>query len=241
MSSKLRAKYGYSIGFIRPDLAFVDQTSEYIINEEMVDDTSNIHLLHKSDISIERSEASIRYFMKEIPENDEKVEQFLENLNQLIYDGALWFDPGITREIDGIQVSITRRVIPGSSRILYEISSSTGINLYDYQNLKLEAMINPAIKSIVDAIDEMWPQDTKSTESQATPDIPFKTESPEAYWYKLCSSLTKKIFDTTLRIYNNIISYLVNTKNNLRRKFNDRFRSKPTIEESVKEQDITDV
>jgi hypothetical protein len=118
------------------------------------------------------------------PKHDAKVEALFNRLNDDLLDGKLTFAPGVTREIDGVKVSVTKKFIPQIQKDVFDTNlfSETFGTLYPYQAICEKAKADKKFQIAKDIIDELWPQPQPQPQPQPNP--PPKTKRTEPDWLR---------------------------------------------------------
>ena len=165
-------QYGVNIGYISQGIAVLDQSSEYIVRESATEDGEHvIHFLHINDLKIEKQGNIIQHEMLEFPENDQLVEEMLAKINEAILNGEIWFDPGVTREIDGKPITITLKIFPNAKEPWFDIpvlNNKTGY-LYSHSQVIEKAKTDPFFTAALEIIKDVWPDIMEARDSEQPP------------------------------------------------------------------------
>lgn len=193
LSAKVKKHLGINIGYIHPKAAFMDDKSEFIIREPINED-DELQVIHKNDLMIQQQGNIMTHEVVEFPQHDDQVEELFDKIDEAILDGTITFDPGVTKTINNIEMSVTQRDLTEYiGKIVYELPIVTPQgNLYTYTAICQMAEYDERFKVAKQIIDEVWPEESerqlrKNVAEQAdVPAVkPAETYQPSKLWKKL--------------------------------------------------------
>lgn len=162
LAGKIQDQYGLIIGYSNPTLpAPPMQDADFIIFENP--DFEDLHCFHKDDIKTQPMGPYMVRVLPREPEHDEKVEELIARINEDLLDGKIWFDPGVVRNIDGVEVSVTKKTFPGTTEDVFETNIFTekyGV-VYSYELISEAALVDKRFRIAKDIIDDTWPRPEK--------------------------------------------------------------------------------
>ena len=173
LAGQIQSQYGLIIGYSNPALpAPAMRDADFIIFENP--DFPDLHCFHRDDIKEKPLGPYIVRVLPTQPEHDIKVEELIERINTDIFDGKIWFDPGIVREVDGLKISVTKKSFPGTSEDIFDTNIFTHKygTIYTYEFITEAALQDKRFRIAKDIIDELWPRPEKKPE---TSDSELKT------------------------------------------------------------------
>ena len=163
LAGAIQEKYGFLIGYVNPGMPLpMEANVDFIIYENNEMDHP-LMCFHKNDMVTKPMGPYITRVIVEDPEHDEKVQGLFDRLNQDLLNGIISFDPGVTRVIDDMTISVTKKRFPGINEDLFDtnIMSNMGghaINVYPYAFICAHATHDKKFSLVKGIIDEMWPQ-----------------------------------------------------------------------------------
>jgi hypothetical protein len=162
LSGQIQDKYGIIIGYSNPALRpSPTMDADFIIFESP--DVKELVCYYKDDIKTQPLGPYMVRVLPNNPEHDEKVEGLLSRINGDILDGKIWFDPGVEREVDGLKISVTKKVFPGTSQDVFDINVFTERygTVYTYEFITEAALKDKRFRIAKDIIDDVWPRPKK--------------------------------------------------------------------------------
>lgn len=165
LQARLVDKLDIKIGYAHPNVTILPDNVDFIICESESADDDEIQLIHKNDLIVEWiDEATIRILAEEEPKHDQIVEEFLNRIDGWVTDGTLWFDPSVTRKVDGLTVSVTKKHGISEQDAVYDtnLHSPGSGTLYRYGQIAFAAKLDRRFRALKKVIDETWPQDKLS-------------------------------------------------------------------------------
>jgi hypothetical protein len=160
LSGQIQQHYGFNIGYLNPAIPMpMDPSIDFLIFESPAED-EELQCFHKDDIVDQaRGPVMVRTINSD-PEHDSKVEELFARLNNDVLNGLLIFDPGVTREVDGVTVSVTKKFIPQIQKDVFDTNLfSEGFgSVYPYEVICDKAKVDKKFQIAKDIIDELWPQ-----------------------------------------------------------------------------------
>lgn len=169
LTIQIQQHYGFNIGYLNPTINLpMDPSVDFLIFENPAEGEDTLQCFHRDDLQ-DRIQGNIvvRTISSE-PEHDAKVEELFKRLNDDLFAGVLSFDPGVTREVDGVVVSVTKKEFPNISMNVFETNIFTekfGV-VYTYPIICEHAKIDKKFKIAKDIIDELWPQSEPKPEPE---------------------------------------------------------------------------
>lgn len=162
LASKVQDQYGIIIGYSNPAFTTPEHDADFIIFEDPR--FEDLHCFHKDDIKTQAMGPLMVRVLPREPEHDDKVEALLERLNEDLLEGKIWFDPGIVREIDGLEISVTKKNFPGTDEDIFDTNIFTEKygTVYTYEFIVEAAHMDKRFKIAKDIIDETWPRPVKA-------------------------------------------------------------------------------
>ncbi len=168
---QIQEKYGLILAYSDPTLPTPPLNyADFIIIKNIDDD---LHCFYKDDVQISSlGPHAVRVTLAE-PEHDEKVEKLIDRINNDILDGKLWFDPGVIRIVDELEISVTKKSFPGVDEDVFETNIMTDQygTVYPYKFIASHANNDKRFRIAKDIIDEVWPR-TKKPEPRLQNDTP---------------------------------------------------------------------
>ena len=163
LQARLVEKMNVIICYSHPHMTIIPENVEYVICESEDADDDDIQLLHKEDLKIDwLDENTISVSPGETPRNDHLVEKLLNAINAGLVDGVLWFDPGITRTVDGMTIRVTKKSFNESvdkdSVFDTNIAGPNMTTMYKYSQICLAAKMDRRFKALKTIIDSNWPE-----------------------------------------------------------------------------------
>jgi hypothetical protein len=169
LAGQIQDKYGLIIGYSNPTLPSPPmQDADFIIFENP--DFEDLHCFHKDDIKTQPMGPYMVRVLPREPEHDEKVENLIGRINTDLLDGVIWFDPGVVRVVDGLEVSVTKKTFPGSTEEIFETNIFTekyGV-VYNYEVITEAARVDRRFRIVKDIIDDTWPRPEKIEPKEPT-------------------------------------------------------------------------
>ena len=165
LQARLFSKLDIKIGYSHPGVTIIPDDVDFIIcephyeNDEQEDDIS---LVHKDDLIVEWvDDSTMKIFANAEPQHDNKVEDFVNNIYGWLTDGTLWFDPSITCEVDGITVSVTKKLGISDQDPVYNtnLNNSGHGAVYRYGQIAFAAKLDKRFRALKKVIDKTWPKD----------------------------------------------------------------------------------
>jgi len=182
LSGQIQQHYGFNIGYLNPSMPMpMDPGVDFLIFENPEEE--GLQCFHRDDIVDQPRGPVIIRTISYDPKHDAKVEALFNRLNDDLLDGKLTFAPGVTREIDGVKVSVTKKFIPQIQKDVFDTNlfSETFGTLYPYQAICEKAKADKKFQIAKDIIDELWPQ--PQPQPQPNPPQP-KTKRTEPDWLR---------------------------------------------------------
>lgn len=198
ISAKVKKHLGVNIGYIHPKAAFMNEQSEFIIREPISED-DELQIIHKNDLMVERQGNIMTHEVVEFPQHDDQVEELFDKIDEAILEGIITFDPGVTKTIDDIEMSVTQRDLREHiGKVVYELPIVTPQgNLYTYTAISHFAETDDRFKAAKHIIDEVWPEESERqfrenvAEQADTPAVkPAKSYRSSKLWQKLFNWLS---------------------------------------------------
>lgn len=159
LSNQIQDQYGLIIGYSNPAVpAPPMRDADFIIFEHP--DHEDLHCFHKDDIQTRPLGPYMVRVLPSEPEHDQKVEDLIARINDDLLEGKIWFDPGVEREVEGLTISVTKRVLPGTTEEIFETNIFTekyGV-VYTYEFITEAALHDKRFRIAKDIIDEVWPR-----------------------------------------------------------------------------------
>lgn len=169
LAGQIQEQYGFVVGYTNPNLpnlGFPDADFVIYDNPELED----LHCFYKDDIQVKAVGPYKVKVLPAEPEFDEKVEELLAQINEDLLSGKIWFDPGVTREVDGVKVTVTKRSYPNMPDVFETNIYSQGYGMvYAYKFINDNAPFDARFKIAKDIIDEFWPQPEVKTVKTKNP------------------------------------------------------------------------
>jgi len=174
--AKISEKLGISIGYIHPNAAFLSDNNEFIIRESPDRDDEEIQLVHISDLKLQRNGNILVHRINDEPQGDEKVQEMLDKINDAVLNGIIAFDPGVTRTIDGIEISITQKELPGGQSVkLYELPMvGPHGHMFSYPAICDLSKVDSSFRAAKKIIDTEWPEEKEYWEQRKLEEQPSK-------------------------------------------------------------------
>lgn len=156
-------KMGIVVGYSHPHMTVIPENVEYVICETEDVDDDGIQLLHREDLRIDWiDESTIKISPGEEPQNDHLVKEFLAKITNGLVDGILWFDPGVTRTVDGMTLKVTKKsfndVVDQDAVFDTNIVGPNMTTMYKYSQICLAANMDRRFKALKQVIDSNWPE-----------------------------------------------------------------------------------
>tara|TARA_R100001244_G_scaffold25113_4_gene25673 strand:- start:111958 stop:112665 length:708 start_codon:yes stop_codon:yes gene_type:complete len=162
LQARLVDKLNIKVGYAHPSITILPDDVDFIICETEEADDEEIQLIHRDDLIVEWvDESTMRILADEEPKHDSIVVEFLGRIDEWLTEGVLWFDPSITKEVDGVQVSVTKKCGISEADAIYDtnlLSPNSG-SLYRYGQISFAAKLDRRFRALKKVIDEEWPQD----------------------------------------------------------------------------------
>lgn len=158
-------KLGIKLGYLRPNLAVLNEDCEFIVRLPM-GEYEVAQLLHKDDIIIRTEGNILVHEPVEDPKHDDQVQSLLDTINEALLEGEIYFDPAVTRQVDGFgEIHIVQRDLTDNPRIqcfLYELPliGARG-NVWTYAAIsQLSEAKDKRFQVMKKIIDEVWPEES---------------------------------------------------------------------------------
>lgn len=159
LAAQIQEKYGLIIGYSNPQLPTPMYDADFIIydNPELED----LRCFHKDDVKTQPHGTYLIKILPQEPEHDYQVEGLLTRINNDLLEGKIWFDPGLSKVVDGMEISVTKRRFPGYKEDIFQTNIYTeryGM-MYTYDFIKEAARIDKRFLIAKEIIDEHWPRE----------------------------------------------------------------------------------
>ena len=171
LSGQIQDKYGLIIGYTNPEFpASPAREVDFIIFENREgagEEETTLHCFHKDDIQIKPMGQHMVRVLPAQPEHDEQVEKLIDRINNDLLDGVIWFDPGVTREIDGLKIEVTKKTFPGTDENVFNTNIFTQRygTVYTYEFITEAALHDKRFRVAKEIIDEEWPREEIAEEA----------------------------------------------------------------------------
>lgn len=172
------------IGYSHPHMTIIPDNVEYVICESEDIDDDDIQLLHKEDLKIDwMDDSTIRISPGEEPQNDHLVKELLNKINTGLVEGVLWFDPGVTRTVDGMTLKVTKKffndIVDQDAVFDTNIVGPNMTTMYKYSQICMAASMDRRFKALKKIIDSNWPEMAKIKEDVDSVPEPNPVEQTE--------------------------------------------------------------
>jgi hypothetical protein len=162
LQARLVDKLGIVVGYSHPNVTVIPENVDYVICESDDIDDEQIQLMYKEDLKIDwLDDNTPKVTPGEKPENDHLAAALITKINESIENGILWFDPGVTRIIDGMTLKVTRKhfndVVDQDAVFDTNIVSSNMASMYKYSQICMAASMDRRFKALKNVIDGEWP------------------------------------------------------------------------------------
>lgn len=160
LAGQIKDKYGLIVTYINPALSmYASNNADFIIYES---GERGLFCFYKDDIRTQNISGTLVKVLPDEPEFDDKVETLFERINNDLLEGAIWIDPGFIKEVDGVEVNVTKRKLPDDREVFEtNIYSETYGVVYPYEYIELQAPLDKRFAILKDVIDENWPRPPK--------------------------------------------------------------------------------
>lgn len=156
LSGQIQDQYGIVIGYNNPALpAPSTREADFMIFEHP---ELGIQCFHKDDIQTKPMGPYLVQVVPNEPEYDIKVEELLERVKNDLFEGKIWFDPGVTRIVNGLEIEVTRKIFSGIEVFDTNIFTEQYGTVYTYDIIKAAAQYDKRFQIAKDIIDEVWPR-----------------------------------------------------------------------------------
>jgi len=155
---KIRKNLGVSIGYIHPKMAFLNESDDFIVRESEDVDDDDIQLLHRDDILIQKMGTMLQHQICDEPGGEDKVQELLDKINEAILAGVIYFDPIATEKIDGIEMSITKKLTL-DNHIVFDVPVMSPQGTYYYYDQVIQlAQVDKRFDVAKQIVDKHWPE-----------------------------------------------------------------------------------
>lgn len=172
LAGQIQDQYGLIIGFnnlsVNPSAAAaMIREADFIIYEQP--EQMSIHCFHKDDIKTQHVGPYTVSVVPSSPEHDEKVEKLFQRIEVDVLDGKIWFDPGVTRKVDDLEIEVTRKFYPGGVEVFdTNIYTERFGFVYTYDLIVEGAIHDKRFRVAKTIIDEMWPRPKAEQKTQSS-------------------------------------------------------------------------
>jgi len=174
LSTQIKEHYGYNIGYLNPAIALpMDPGVDFLIFEDPEgEEEDNLQCFHKGDVRDQMMGNIVVRTINQEPDHDEEVEKLFKKISDDILDGVIAFDPTVTKEVDDIRVTITKKRFPDHVGDVFETNIFTERygTVYTYPIICEHAKIDKKFKIAKELIDDNWPQPSPKPEPKKSPD-----------------------------------------------------------------------
>lgn len=147
----IKIELGYSIGYTHPCGSFTSLMNDFVLFDTLTEP----ELVAREDM--ERREAGI--FVEESPNDfllhDDRVEDFLKEINEAIANGLIFFDPEVKKVIDNKTYEIKRKADGRFSVWVIDAHTETGFTR-SIRELQKEDDFEGHHKKILEIIRDEW-------------------------------------------------------------------------------------
>ena len=164
LAGQIQDQYGLIVGYSNPSMPSPPmRDADFIIFESP--EHEDLHCFHKDDIQTRPLGPYMVRVLPSEPDHDDKVEGLIARINNDLLDGKIWFDPGVSREVDDLKISVTKKVVPGTTEEIFETNILTdryGV-IYTYEFIAEAATHDKRFRIAKDIIDDVWPRQKKAS------------------------------------------------------------------------------